>query len=157
MFQASQAHHHEVWIVHAAYGTLPLCRCLCREAIQKRPHDKDICRGGEYHRLHVQFRPPDDGPVRPETCRGKRIADIICRRKRIVYRFGNKREKKKKLYWEARSIKYQSYLKSCHTDTIKPCFKTKFYVTELFFIITDRYFPSERHKPWGEKRLGQSP
>ena len=41
----------------------------------QRPHDKDIYRGGEYHRLHVQFRPPDDGPVRPETCRGKRIAD----------------------------------------------------------------------------------
>ena len=34
-----------------------------------RPHDKDVCRGGEYHRLHVQFRPPDDGPVSPETCR----------------------------------------------------------------------------------------
>ena len=43
---------------------------------------KDICRGGEYHRLHVQFRPPDDGPVRPERCRGKRIADIIRRRKK---------------------------------------------------------------------------
>jgi len=37
-----------------------------------------------------QFRPPDDGPVRPETCRGKRIADTVCRRKRIVYRVGNK-------------------------------------------------------------------
>jgi len=47
-------------------------------------------RGGEYHRLHVQFRPPDDGPMRPETCRGKRIADIVRRRKRIVYRVGNK-------------------------------------------------------------------
>jgi len=46
--------------------------------------------GGEYHRLHVQFRPSDDGPVRPETCRGKRIADTVCRRKRIVYRVGNK-------------------------------------------------------------------
>ena len=46
--------------------------------------------GGEYHRLHVQFRPPDDGPVRPETCRGKRIADTVCRRKRIVYQVGNK-------------------------------------------------------------------
>ena len=44
----------------------------------------------EYHRLHVQFRPPDDGPVRPETCRGKRIADTVCRRKRILYRVGNK-------------------------------------------------------------------
>jgi len=54
------------------------------------PHDKDICRGGEYHWLHVQFRPPDDGPVRPETCRGKRTADIISRRKRKVYRVGNK-------------------------------------------------------------------
>ena len=39
----------------------------------QRPHDKDICRGGEYHRLHVQFRPPDDGPVRPETCRDPAI------------------------------------------------------------------------------------
>jgi len=48
------------------------------------PHDKDICREGEYHRLHVQFRPPDDGPVRPETCRGKRIADIVCRQKNGV-------------------------------------------------------------------------
>ena len=47
-------------------------------------HDKDIYRGGEYHRLHVQFRPPDDGPLRPETCRGKRIADIVRRRKNIV-------------------------------------------------------------------------
>jgi hypothetical protein len=36
--------------------------------------------------LHVQFRPPDDGPVRPETCKikGKRIADIVCRRKNSV-------------------------------------------------------------------------
>jgi len=49
-----------------------------------------LCRGGEYHRLHVQFRPPDDGPVRPETCRGRGIADTVCRRKRIVYRVGNK-------------------------------------------------------------------
>ena len=47
--------------------------------LSQRPHVKDICRGGEYHRLHVQFRPPDDGPVRPETCRGKRIADIVRR------------------------------------------------------------------------------
>jgi ribosomal protein S6E (S10) len=45
------------------------------------------------HRLHVQFRPPDDGPVRPETCRGNRIADTVCRRKRIVYRDGNKENK----------------------------------------------------------------
>jgi hypothetical protein len=29
-------------------------------------------------------------PVRPETCRGKRIADTVCRRKRIVYGVGNK-------------------------------------------------------------------
>jgi len=49
--------------------------------LPQRPHDKDICRGGEYRRLHVQFRRPDDGPVRPETCRGKRIADIVRRRK----------------------------------------------------------------------------
>jgi len=49
-----------------------------------RMHDKDVCRGGEYHRLHVQFRPPDDGPVRPETYRGKRIADIVRRRKNSV-------------------------------------------------------------------------
>ena len=52
--------------------------------LSQRPHDKDICRRGEYHRLHVQFRPPDDGPVRPETCRGKRIADIVPRRKNSV-------------------------------------------------------------------------
>jgi len=54
-----------------------------------RPHDKDICRGGEYHRLHVQFRPPDDGTLRPETCRGKKIADIV-RRQKAVYQVGNK-------------------------------------------------------------------
>jgi len=82
--------------VHAAYGILPLCRCLCHAAVEKglsfvqttvlsqRLHDKDICRRGEYHRLHVQFRPPDDGPVRPETCRAKRIADIVRRRKNSV-------------------------------------------------------------------------
>ena len=63
---------------------------VCLAAVEKervlseRPHDKDFCRGAEYHRLHVQFRPPDDGPVRPETCRGKRIADIIRRRKNSV-------------------------------------------------------------------------
>jgi len=39
---------------------------------------------GVYHRLHVQFRPPDDGSVRTETCRGKRIADIVRRRKNSV-------------------------------------------------------------------------
>ena len=48
--------------------------------------------GGEYHRLHVQFRPPDDGPVRPETCRGKRIVDIVRRRKKTVYQVGKKRK-----------------------------------------------------------------
>ena len=58
--------------------------------LSQRPHDKDICRGGEYHRLHAQFRPPDDGPVRPETCRGKRIADIVRRQKKAVYQVGNK-------------------------------------------------------------------
>jgi len=58
--------------------------------LSQRPHDKDICRGGEYHRLHVQFRPPDDGPVKHETYRGKKIADTVCRRKRIVYQVGNK-------------------------------------------------------------------
>jgi len=61
-----------------------------KELLSERSHDKDTCRGGEYHRLHVQFRPPDDEPVRLETCRGKRIADTVCRRKRIVYRVGNK-------------------------------------------------------------------
>ena len=40
--------------------------------------------------LHVQFRPPDDGPVRPETCRGKRIADIVRRQGKTVYQVGNK-------------------------------------------------------------------
>ena len=49
-----------------------------------RPHDKDIYRGGEYHRLHVQFRPPDDGPVRPETCRGKKIAVIVRKKKQCI-------------------------------------------------------------------------
>ena len=49
-----------------------------------RPQDKDIRRGGEYHRLRVQFRPPDDGLVRPETCRGKKIADIVRRQKSSV-------------------------------------------------------------------------
>ena len=52
--------------------------------LSQRPHEKDICRGGEYHRLHVQFRPPDDGPVRPETCRGKKIAVIIRKQKSSV-------------------------------------------------------------------------
>jgi hypothetical protein len=52
------------------------------------PHDKDTGRGGEYHRLHVQFRPPDDGPVRPETRRGN--PDTVYRQKRIVYQVGNK-------------------------------------------------------------------
>jgi len=33
---------------------------------------------------NVQFSPPDDGPVRPETCRGKRLADIVRRRKNSV-------------------------------------------------------------------------
>jgi len=64
-----------------------------KRVLSQRPQDKDICRGGEYHRLHVQFRPPDDGPMRPETCRGKRTADTVCRRKRIVYRVGNKGKK----------------------------------------------------------------
>ena len=58
--------------------------CAQTTVLSQRPHDKDICRGGEYHRLHVQFRPPDDGPVRRETCRGKRIADVVCRRKNSV-------------------------------------------------------------------------
>jgi len=43
----------------------------------KTAAQQSICRGGEYHRLHVQFRPPDDGPVRPETCRGKKIAVTV--------------------------------------------------------------------------------
>jgi len=40
----------------------------------------------------VQFRPPDDRPVKPETCRGKRIADIV-RRQKTVYQVGNKENK----------------------------------------------------------------
>ena len=64
--------------------------CAQTTVLSQRPHDKDICRGAEYHRLHVQFRPPDDGPVRPETCRGKRIADIVRRQKKTVYQVGNK-------------------------------------------------------------------
>ena len=55
-----------------------------RTVLSQRPHDKDICRRGEHHRLHVQFRPPDDGPVRLETCRGKKIAGNVCRRKNSV-------------------------------------------------------------------------
>ena len=62
--------------------------------LSQRPHDKDICRGGEYHRLHVQFRPPDDGPVRPETCRGKKIADIVRSQKKQCIKL----EIKNKLY-----------------------------------------------------------
>ena len=52
--------------------------------LSQRPHDKDICRGAEYHRLHVQFRPPDDGPVKPETSRGKKIAVIVRKQKSSV-------------------------------------------------------------------------
>jgi len=52
--------------------------------LSQRPHDKNIFRGGDYHSLHVQFRPPDEGPVRPETCKGKRIADIVRRRENSV-------------------------------------------------------------------------
>jgi len=40
--------------------------------------------GGEYHRLLVQFRPPDDGPVRPETCRGKKTTVIVRKQKSSV-------------------------------------------------------------------------
>jgi hypothetical protein len=43
-----------------------------KEILPQRPHEKDTGRGEKYHWLHVQFRPPDDGPVKPETCRGKR-------------------------------------------------------------------------------------
>jgi hypothetical protein len=43
-----------------------------KEILSQRPHDIDTCRGGEYHWLHVQIRPPDDEPVRFETFRGKR-------------------------------------------------------------------------------------
>jgi len=84
MFQASHAHHQEVQILHAAYGILPLCRCLCRAASLNGRMTKDIGRGGEYHRLHVQFGPSDAGPVRLEACRGKKIADIVRRRKKSV-------------------------------------------------------------------------
>jgi len=49
-----------------------------------RPYDKDICRGGKYHRLLVQFRPPDDGAVRPETCRGKKTTVIVRKQKSSV-------------------------------------------------------------------------
>ena len=43
MFQAPQAHHQEVYIVHAAYGILPLCRCLSCGAVGKElffPNDR---------------------------------------------------------------------------------------------------------------------
>ena len=59
----------------------------------QRTHDKDICRGRVYHRLHVQFRPPDDGPVRPEICRGKRIADIVRRREKQCIKLEIKKNK----------------------------------------------------------------
>jgi len=64
------------------------------KGLSQQPHDKDICRGGEYQRLHVQFRPPDDGPVRPETCRGKRTADIVHRRKKQCIKLEIKKNKK---------------------------------------------------------------
>ena len=76
-------------VVFSPSGDVFVVRPLRKESfllgvLSQRPHDKDICRGGEYHRLHVQFRPPDDGPVRPETCRGKGIADIVRRWKNSV-------------------------------------------------------------------------
>jgi len=58
-----------------------------RRVLSQRPHDKDICRGGEYHGLLVQFRPPDDGPVRPETCRGKKTTVIVGKQKSSVSRW----------------------------------------------------------------------
>ena len=61
--------------------------------LSQRPHDKDICRGGEYHRLRVQFRPPDDGPVRSETCRGKRITDSVRRREKQCIKLEIKKNK----------------------------------------------------------------
>jgi len=67
-----------------------------RKELSQRPHDKDICRGGEYHRLRVQFRPPDDGPVRPETCRGKRITDSVRRREKQCIKLEIKKNKGKK-------------------------------------------------------------
>ena len=75
--------------VVATYFYIDVSRCYmfystCFVVLSQRPHDKDICGGGEYHRLHVQFRPPDDGPVRPETRRGQKIADIVRRRKNSV-------------------------------------------------------------------------
>ena len=54
-----------------------------------RPHRPIIRRSKLYMQPVVQFRPPDDGPLRPETCRGKRIADI-ARRRKTVYQVGNK-------------------------------------------------------------------
>ena len=56
----------------------------CITVLSHRPHDKDICRGGEYYRLLVQFRPPDDGPVRPETCRGKKTTVIGRKKKQCI-------------------------------------------------------------------------
>ena len=65
---------------------------VVRQLRKERLHDKDICRGGEYHRLYVQFRPPDDGAARPETCRGKRIADIVRRQKNSVSSWKGKKK-----------------------------------------------------------------
>jgi len=72
-------------------------RPLRKKVLSQWLHDEDVCRGREYHRLHVQFRPPDDGPVRPETCRGKRIADIVRRRKNSVSSWKKRKIIKKNL------------------------------------------------------------
>ena len=72
----------------------PMVFCPSAGVFVVRPHDKDVCRGGEYHRLHVQFRPPDDGPVvRPETCSGKRIEDIVRRGKKQCIKLEIKKNK----------------------------------------------------------------
>jgi len=54
-------------IVHAACGTLspPLQMSLSCGRWSRNGHTtKTSAEGAECHRLHVQFRPPDDGPVR---------------------------------------------------------------------------------------------
>ena len=54
---------------------------------------KASAESGEYHRLRVQFGPPDDGPVRPETCRGKRITDTVRRREKQCIKLEIKKNK----------------------------------------------------------------
>ena len=68
----------------------PMVFCPSADVFVVRPSRKESFLNG---RTTKTFGPPDDGPVRPETCRGKRIADIVRRRKNSV------------LSWKYRKIK----------------------------------------------------